>query len=275
MHIPKTAGTSVIAGIAQALDSPTNVSGLDRSLFGQFDDFSQFASVVPRVFLSASDMPEASVVMGHFCRSTLATRYPDAQLVTFLREPLTRLLSHWVYWRCQADEELAAWGDWKNYVKKSRNSLKVFLNDPQIACQTDNVIVRMLLWPHADISDGGFIPSQYDKALLSAASRRLSAFSYSNIVENVDFNAQLANWLGKDVPMLRLNQTRRVPESLRLRLDQELDDETFNLLRERCRLDLSLWSLLAESRIKNVNLSSLRQHIIIKSIARYSALLAP
>jgi hypothetical protein len=46
--------------------------------------------------------------------------------------------------------------------------------------------------------------------------------------------------------------------------------EALDLLEARGRLDLRLWSLLAEDRIKNSTRDSLRQRVILRNVARYA-----
>ncbi|WP_155638940.1 hypothetical protein [Burkholderia multivorans] len=277
MHIPKTAGTSVVTGISQSLKVSEEVRGIDGLLLGTFDRFSEFDDEVSRtIYLDLSKMPDAKLIMGHFSRNTLAARYPDAQLLTFLREPLSRLLSHWVYWRCMSDEYLARWGAWQDCIKLSRGTLREFLTDPRIACQTDNLATRMLLWPDKRIGNDSFIDPEQDSSLLRDALNRLNAFAYSDVIENPHFHANLSKWLNIELPVMHLNPTDRVPENLRIRLDKELDQETLWLLDHRCRLDAKLWACLARRRLpKGGEIPSLQRQITLKAIARYGALLAP
>ncbi len=277
MHIPKTAGTSVITGISQFLKPSEEVRGIDRLLLGTFDRFSEFDDEVARtIYLDGSKMPEAKLIMGHFSYKTLTDRYPDAQLLTFLREPLSRLLSHWVYWRCMSDEYLVRWGNWQDCIKLSRGTLKEFLTDPRIACQTDNLATRMLLWPDKRIGNDSFIDPDQDSRLLRDALNRLNSVAYSDVIENQHFHANLSRWFNTDLPMMHLNPTARVPENLRIRLDKELDQETVGLLDARCRLDAKLWSILAKRRLpKGVEIPLLQRQITVKAMARYGALLAP
>ncbi|WP_144245523.1 hypothetical protein [Burkholderia multivorans] len=276
MHVPKTAGTSVITGISDALQSPVDVWGCDRMLLGAFDKFSEFGDDVAKtIYSDPGKMPDAKLVMGHFSRSTLVGRYPNAQLLTFIREPLTRLLSHWVYWRCTPDDHLAHWGSWRECVEVSRGSLKAFLTDPRIACQTDNIVTRMLLWPDARCGNDTFIHPNDDSTVLKDALRRLDSFAYTDIIENPSFRSTLSEWLGASLPMNHLNPTARVPPDLRLRLDKELDPETMSLLDARCRLDYELWRTLAKYRLKNVDAYMLQRQTVIQAFSRYGALLAP
>ncbi|MGN7983615.1 hypothetical protein [Burkholderia sp. 22313] len=277
MHIPKTAGTSVVTGISQSLQTNDEVRGIDRLLLGTFDRLSEFDDEVARtIHLDESKMPESKLIMGHFSYSTLTNRYPRAQLLTFLREPLSRLLSHWVYWRCMSDEYLVRWGSWRDCIKLSRGTLKEFLTDPRIACQTDNLATRMLLWPDERIGNDSFIAPNQESRLLRDALNRLNSIAYSDIIENPQFHRNLNRWFNTDLPMMHLNPTARVPENLRIRLDKELDQETLSLLDDRCRLDAKLWSLLAIRRLpKGTNIPSLQRQITMRAIARYGALLAP
>ncbi|RQT36231.1 hypothetical protein DF037_04250 [Burkholderia contaminans] len=277
MHIPKTAGTSVVTGISQSLQTNDEVRGIDRLLLGAFDRLSEFDDEVARtIYLDESRMPESKLIMGHFSYSTLTNRYPHAQLLTFLREPLSRLLSHWVYWRCMSDEYLVRWGSWRDCIKLSRGTLKEFLTDPRIACQTDNLATRMLLWPDERIGNDSFIAPDQDSRLLKDALNRLNSIAYSDIIENPLFHQNLSRWFKTDLPMMHLNSTARVPENLRIRLDKELDQETLSLLDDRCRLDMKLWSLLAIRRLsKGAKIPSLQRQITMRAIARYGALLAP
>ncbi|HDR9011977.1 hypothetical protein [Burkholderia vietnamiensis] len=277
MHIPKTAGTSVITGISQYLKTDREVRGIDRLLLGAFDRFSEFDEEVARtIYLDESKMPDSRLIMGHFSYHTLTNRYPGAQLLTFLREPLSRLLSHWVYWRCMSDEYLVRWGSWRDCIKLSRHTLKEFLTDPRIACQTDNLATRMLVWPDERIGNDSFINPDHDSRLLRNALNRLNSVAYCDIIENQQFHQNLNRWFNTDLPMMHLNPTARVPENLRIRLDRELDSETLSLLDDRCRLDAKLWSLLAKRRLPaGTKIASFQQHITMRAIARYGALLAP
>jgi hypothetical protein len=277
MHIPKTAGTSLMHDISASLKQDLYVKGFDRTLFGAFKDFSSFnVEALKTVYQESTDMPaDAKLIMGHFSHQSLLTRYPDAQQITFLREPLIRIMSLWIFWRCQRDEELAGWGEWANLVKLSRASLKEYLSDTRIACQTDNMTVRMLLWPGNGIPPDRFIDERFDDALVEQAFERLNSFSYTDVIENPSFSKRLKSWLQIDMTSSRLNETTPVPEHLRLRLEGELDNETLGLLQQRSRLDLQLWKALAKRRLPEHDIEALRVQTLLGGIARYGSLLNP
>ena len=277
MHIPKTAGTSLMHDISASLKPALDVRGFDRTLFGAFKDYSSFdVEALKTVYQKATDMPaNANLIMGHFSHHTLQARYPDAQQITFVREPLIRIMSLWIFWRCQRDNDLAGWGEWANLVKLSRLSLKEYLSDTRIACQTDNMAVRMLLWPGSGIPPDQFIEERFDDVLLEQAFERLNSFSYTDVIENPFFSEGLKRWLQVDMTSSRLNETTPVPENLRLRLERELDNETLELLQQRSRLDLQLWKALAKRRLPERDIEALRIQTILGGIARYSSLLNP
>jgi hypothetical protein len=119
------------------------------------------------------------MVHGHFAFSTLQARYPNHQYMTLLREPYSRILSHWLYWRMQRNDELAGWGEWgTNHVRLARQPLAQFLGNATLACQIDNLRTRMLLWPHPNIPDNSFIDERDDEVLISTALARLGSSAW-------------------------------------------------------------------------------------------------
>jgi hypothetical protein len=273
MHIPKTAGTSVARDISASLAPARCIRGVDRSLYGICK---AYPNASMSFYFEATDMPaDADLIIGHFSYHTLKTRYPDAQQITFLREPVVRILSHWVYWRNLPDETLARLGDWAILIKRSHLSLKEFLSDASIACQIDNIATRMLLWPGSDILPDQFLEERLDHAVLAQAFERMDSFSYTDVIENPLFAMHLGRWLGVPPPSSRINETARVSENLQLELESELDDETFDLLWRRSRLDLQLWSALAERRLPGWDIGALRLKTIARGVTRYARLLGP
>jgi hypothetical protein len=147
MHVPKTAGTALTAGLRHALRSQAVQGGFDGCLFDSFHDFEDIGGPVRRtIHLPPAGIPEgADLVAGHFAFSSLRRAHGSAQLITVLREPVCRLLSLWLFWRQHDDAMLAPWGKWGDSVRMSRRPLAEFLRAPLVGCQTDNQLLRMLL----------------------------------------------------------------------------------------------------------------------------------
>lgn len=270
VHIPKTSGMALTKGLSEALAPGRTLVGFDGVLFGDFRDFDTIDPALRRnIYLDPAALPpDAGLVAAHMAVSTTTRAYPRAQYVTVLREPHSRILSHWLYWRTQPDEGLAAWGTWAAFVRQARNPLSAFLTCRDVACQVDNLCLRMLLWPHRLIPDGDFIAPNNDETLIGEAIGLLDRFAYVDLVENPDLRANLESWLGRSFVHVRLNETNPVPPKLKVPLHEELTPQALELLEARGRLDLELWLALARKRMPHRKAEILREHTLIGSVAR-------
>lgn len=255
-----------------------HVVGFDRSLFGDFRQFDSIPKMMRGVIhLDPAEMPlDAASIMGHFSYDTLRHRYPDADLAVFLREPTVRLLSHWVYWRALTWFSLRHWGsEWSARLKLARLPLRDFLSSPEIACQTDNIVTRMLVWPHRLIPDGQFIDPANDAALLATALENLENCDFAGITERGSAAyREFSDWLGIKLDLPTLNPAQKMRRSARTKLSNELTPETLGLLDERVRLDARIWKWLAVQKMSESQADRLRHTAILQAVARFSALLA-
>ncbi len=275
MHIPKCFGTSLTDGLASAVQPPRALTGFDRVLFGAFDAFDSFDDITrAAVYAAPEALPDADLIAGHFALSTLQARYGHAQLMTVLREPVSRLLSHWLFWRGHDDGRLAGWGAWGEVVRLSRLPLGVFLSDARVACQTDNQAIRMLLWPHALIPEGGFIAHEHNAALIGEALDRLSVFNFVDVAESPELPDRLQGWLGRPFVLRRRNETPAVPAHSRRPLDRELSDAALERLHECCRLDQQLWRAVAMRHRTADGAARLARDAQLVNIARFAGLMA-
>ncbi len=264
--------------IALGMGPGRHVRGFDRCLFGDFRQFDSIPKMMRSVIhLDETELPrEAATVMGHFSYQTLRGRYPNADFVVLLREPTVRLLSHWIYWRSLTWFSLRHWGAaWSARLKLARLPLQAFLSHPEIACQTDNIITRMLVWPHPLIPDDQFIDPANDAALLAIASESLQQFGFAGLTERKAAGyRELSDWLGFRLDVPSLNPARKMRRALRSQMNVELTDGTLRLLAERSRLDNKLWMLLAMQKMTETEAGNLRQSAILQAVARFSILLA-
>jgi hypothetical protein len=276
MHVPKCSGMSLIRAFVAAGMVRSAFSGFDGTLFGDFAAFESFSKKLRlSIYLNTHNLPKRTdFVAAHMSFSTLSRGFPGGQLLTLLREPVSRLLSLWLFWRTHTDEQLQDWGQWGDRVRNSRRPLVDFLCAREIACQTDNQLLRMLLWPHPLIPGDDFIDDRHDTALAQAATERLMRFSFLDLVENQTFESNLANWLGRSIAFGRFNQTANIPQSLKAPMADQLTDEAWALLEARSRLDLKLWLALAAERVPQINARLLRREAVAKTIRRHSQLMA-
>ena len=251
MHIPKTSGISTAQAIVDAVKPQRTFFGFDRSFFGAFDAFDTIAPET-RAFIhfSADTLPpDEPVIRAHMALSTLRAAYPRGRFMTVLREPRCRLLSHYLFWRGFTPAQLEPWGGWAEHSRIAEQPLSTFLTDPRIACQTDNVATRLLLWPNPAIPPGAFIEPEHDAFLIAQARAALLSLDFADLTENPAFIANLAAFLGTPPPKLaRHNETTALAAHLRMPAAEALSPTALSALRARCRLDRDLWHNLAVSR---------------------------
>lgn len=269
VHIPKTAGTSLIKAISSGIGTPPSQPGFDRMLFGEFSDFASMSSHALKVI-----WPENSgfvtgfekFVATHMGLSTLRAAYPEARFMTILREPVSRLLSHWLYWRVVPDSELEAWGrPWGDHVRISRQPLDQFLIAPEIAAQTDNLYLRTLVWPHPLVPNNGFIDPAHDKELLAWAIAKLKSLHFTGALEDPALQDRLSNWMGCGITLPRENIVRPLPPALKADFSSELTNAS-EPLGARSRLDTVLWRSALECTTKNID--ALYVTSLLKSVTR-------
>lgn len=274
-HVPKTGGSALNSAFRQSLGEVKAVAAdQDRSLFGPYDDFASWSPTeFKRMALSPAALEsDAKYVSGHFAVSTILQGLPDAQLVTLLREPVSRLLSHWIYWRKVCEGNLDGFGSWAERLVLSRGTLSEFLSEPSIACQTDNVAVRMLLWPSPLIPDDDFIAPEHDEELLRQAMEMLDRFAMVGIYEDRNSTALFESFLGTKLQIKKENETAGISSRSATPLAGEMNDYAMGLVMSRCRLDFKIWSAWAEKR--GLDAGTLFFSNILKNVSRFSVLLS-
>ena len=274
MHVPRTSGTTLVREIGREVGAGRSAYAFDPVLFGDFTDFDSLARPHRRmVHLDARRLPRrADLLAGHLSRATLQAAGRET-LMTVLREPRSRLLSHWMFWRNHTDADLRPLGRWGERVKLARAPLSAFLSDPSVACQTDNIVTRMLLWPDPRIPVDGHIEPDADEGLREAAIAALDRFAFADLIENPGLHANLGTWLGMSLRYERRNETRPLAPGRTTSLDREMDLLTCSLMTQRCRLDTALWSHLANRRLGAAAASSVRAQAEQAGLRRCALLL--
>lgn len=292
LHLPKAAGTSVFTLLQDALRPRDIGYYLDRTQFGNFADFDSLSRDVRGGLLLTPRQIHLDLAAGHLARSTLLSLAGGrGRMMTVVREPMSRLLSHWLYWRSYDDTRLALYGGWGRCIALSRETLSNFSMRPEIACATDNPLLRMLLWPHPLIPNGGFINACHDDALLSEAIDHLSHFDFVGSVENPHLMSTLSAWLDSAYPpsaRIRLmrglsgrlhgqkedaqgrNEQRMTNVMSELWVSDEVDNAAW-VLRERTRLDLKLWEY-AQNSYPSAASSLSSSAEFSRTVARYTAM---
>jgi hypothetical protein len=254
MHVPKAAGTSTTRMLALALKIPRSRFQFDRYHFGRIKRPELIApDCRARVCFDPSELlTEKNFLAGHFSLSTLIEGCPTAQYISTFREPVSRILSSWLFNRRVTDEQIEPWGDeWAAIMHQARGTLMDFLAPPTGGPQSDNMTVRMMLRPHPLIPEAGFIDPKDDEVLMAEAIAQLGRFSHVDIVSGLDLaettasNPNVATWLGAPIADERLNEAPEMPLLTKAEILAQLRDSVVELLESRSRLDKQLWNYVA------------------------------
>ena len=276
MAVPKTSSSAVAIGLGEILPSIPRIHGWDHGFFGAFRQFETMSpGMRQQIYETLPPANGIDFVHGQIAYSTLIQGRPAARLMTVLREPRSRILSLWMYWRSFSDECYANAGAWGRVQRLTRQPLAEFLNHPEAACQTDNVYVRRLLWPHPLIPDDGFIDDASDERLAYEAAARLKAFDFVDVIENPRLEDNVRAFLARPFVYRRANETPPMPSELRVPLEEELTREVLLLMEHRSRLDRELWRALAAERIAGADPPPLSDSTFRRTITRHAALMRP
>lgn len=269
MHVPKAAGTSITTALCEALGRSRITQQFDLHHMGAISRPDLISPECRRVVCldpSALPDPSAGILAGHFSLSTFHVWRRDAEVMTVFREPVTRILSHWLFCRTATDEMLAPWGEeWFAIMRQARGSLMEFLEAGPASPQTDNLMLRMLLRPHPKIPDLGLIDPRDDCELLATASDKLACLSFTDVIENPAFPRNLAAWLARPLCIHSLNERTEIPAERRRDLLADFDDDGFERLRSSSRLDFALWARVVAVRMPGVDPAELAN----RTLARY------
>lgn len=245
LHIPKVAGSSVSRALATANPEAGRAPFLlDRILFGGFDRFDEVDPVnAAAVWAPGSpSLADYDVVVGHFGLDSLMNGFELSDIVTIVREPRTRLLSHYSFWRGWDSPVHDGWAPYAASRSAVDLDWESFLSQPAIASQTDNLTVRMLIGADPSIPLDGFIEDDVLDALTDRATAVLDRLGYVDLVERgEDCWSGLGEWLGVDLTVPRVNVTR-------LAAGPTIDRSWFadqGALADRTRGDRRIWDHVA------------------------------
>jgi hypothetical protein len=246
LHIPKVAGSSVSRALADANPQARRAPFLlDRILFGGFDRFDEVepANAASVWEPGAAALADFDVAVGHFGLDSLLTGFAPGDVATIVREPRTRLLSHYSFWRGWDDQVHDGWAPYAASRVAATSDWYDFLLEPSIAAQTDNLCVRMLIGADPAVPLDGFIEGDDLDALTNRAIASLDNLGYVDLIERGDECwSGLGEWLGTELVVPRVNVTQ-------LASGPRIDRAWFGdggALSDRTRGDRRLWDHIAE-----------------------------
>ena len=249
LHIPKSAGSSVSAALEAALDDRSwSPYDFDRALFGPFRDQPVPPTEVARVIPDPTRLRDVDAASGHFALSTMLVGFDPADIVLLLREPRTRLLSHYEYWRGLPANLRDPDSTWSVTAHARELDFDRWLQDPRSAYQSDNVVIRTLLDGHDAIPDDDFIDPDDMAVLTAMAVRRAASLGWVDVVERGSAMWDgLADRIDRALERPRVNTTERRAD-LPTNLAAIFSEDAVEALHRRTTGDRMVWEAAARRR---------------------------
>jgi hypothetical protein len=220
----------------------------DPALFGPLRDESVPPTEVPRVLPDPARLRDYDAASGHYALSTMLAGFDPADIVMLLREPRSRLLSHYEYWRGLPAKLRDPDSTWSVTAYARELDFDEWLQDPRSAYQSDNVVLRTLLDGHAAIPDDDFIDVEDLARLTSTAVRRAASLGWVDVVERGSAMWDgLADRIGQPLERPRMNTTERRAD-LPTNVSAIFSDGAVEALHRRTVGDRAIWAAAAQRR---------------------------
>jgi hypothetical protein len=246
LHIPKSGGMSIQTALEVAL-APGSLAPqrLDTSTFCDFDDFDLLCPEI-RVQIAASfdeiqTLRRYPMVSGHFSLTTLLQIAAAPSITTVLREPRTRLLSLYLYWRTPGIGDV-----WTPYhaSEHAQRPLSEFLSEPRLAPAVDNQVCRMLLHGDPRLPELGFAAQSDVEAIAKDAIDQLDALGFVGVLE-LDESAWrgVEQLFGVKLDPIEVNVTGEFvkPASAHLAGQKLMTADVLDLIEQRSAADLIVY----------------------------------
>lgn len=185
LHIPKSAGESIHSALRAALPPGTLApQRLDSSVFCGFDDFELLrpearAQIVANL-REVQELRQYRAVSGHFSLPTLLQISDAPSIATVLREPRSRLLSLFMYWRIPGIGDLLAP---YRASEHAHRPLSEFLSMRLLAPAIDNQVCRMLLHGDRRLPASAFAAQADVDSIAMEAIERLDTLGFVGVLE--------------------------------------------------------------------------------------------
>ena len=181
LHLPKAAGTSIRAALASYYDADDTVPwSFDKHMFGDFD---RLDTVDRPVFLGdPTEFRRYRYMEGHWSLPTILAGFDPDDVACILREPRSRYLSQYTFWRSWGDDQHAVWDPFDASLY-SRRALGEYASAVEIACISDNLATRLILGPHSLIPPDGPIRPEHVDTVARHACTQLDRIGFVDVIE--------------------------------------------------------------------------------------------
>jgi hypothetical protein len=263
MHVPKSGGSSIVNALALALP-PESLAPqrFDTSVFCDFEDFQNLhpglrAQIVTEPH-EVQSLGRHRAIAGHFALSTLLQVTDAARIATVLREPQTRLLSLYMYWRTPGISDL-----WTPYTANEHalRPMAEFLAESRVAPMVDNQLCRMLLQPDTRLPPHDHADSRDIPSIAGDAIARLETLGFVGILELGDtLWRHIGDIFGVPLDPCKINRTGELSTPVAMRLGEApLGADAIHLLTQRTAADAVVYDFaLASKGVKNAERRRLR-----------------
>ena len=245
LHIPKSAGTSLRVALFDYF--PIEVHSpwrLDPILYGPHPLPVAASDRLARDDRH-DDRHDVRFMAGHLSLPTIERRFDAADVVCILREPRSRVLSQYTFWRTYGLAELEYWLPYTgNYF--SRLPLSEFLAHPALSHFVDNLMTRMLVGPHPHIPVDAPIRDEHDDVLVELGCAAIERMGFVDVLERgtAVFDA-FDSWFGSPLRRERVNETV-ADAGIPVNTDDLTSATALDLLAERSRIDRHIWLRAAQ-----------------------------
>lgn len=186
MHVAKSGGTSVHDALLAALP-PGSISANRGDATVTCTGTAALADLVPSERLAAwraewslDGVSQSEVVSGHFYLPTLLEIVPPGSISTVLREPRTRMLSLYMFWRLTPGYE--RWYPLTPHEHAMR-PLDEFLAESLMAPAVDNVVCRLLLHGDSRVPVEDFMSPEHVEGVAADAVDRIGQLGFVGVLE--------------------------------------------------------------------------------------------
>ncbi len=239
LHIPKSAGTSIRHAMHDHVGTDETVPwSLDPILYGSHP---LPVNASGRMYHDGVGDPTGyRYIAGHLSLPTIETGFDAADVACILREPRSRLLSQYTFWRTYSPEELEYWLPYEVQYLSSL-SLGEFLRRSEVMHFADNLTTRMIVGRHPLIPVDDPIAHDDVEEVAELACGHLDRLGFVDLVERGDLVTDaFERWLGAPVSRIRINETD--PDAgAPVDVDDLVSTATLELLDRHNEVDLRLW----------------------------------
>lgn len=245
LHIPKSAGTSIRRAMLDHVSAEQICPwSLDPVVYGSHP---LPVNASERLFHEdVTNLRDYAYMAGHLSLPTIERGFEAADVGCILREPRSRLLSQYAFWRTYSPEELEYWLPYEA-PSLSHLPLGEFLQCGEVMHFADNLTARLIVGRHPLIPIDDPIADEHVEEVAAIACSNLDRLGFVDVLERGDLATERFEvWFGESVAREKVNVTdpNAGPP---INVDDLLSTPTLQLLDRHSQVDSLLWLHVAST----------------------------